>query len=493
VTFARLSGKVTDVVLDGSYDLRVVALSLAIAVLGAYAGLDLAERVTAARGRARTAWLVGGVTATAIGIWSMHYTAMLAFDLPVPLRYDWIRALAAFLSAFFAALVSLVVVTRKRMGQGQAFVGSLFMGAGISALHYIGMSSMRAPVMHHYAPAVVTLSVVLAVVFSFLSLRLAFFFREGNRGLKGRRVASIVLLGAAISVMHYTGMAAVSFTRSFALFDSSHALPVSFLGTLAIASTAVMVLGVVVVTSMFDRLHQHQEFLRATSEQLRALSASVSSAREDEGIRIARELHDELGSALTALKWDLETVSSAVSDSLDRPRAETIRRQLAAMMAIVDATIGGVRRIATDLRPGVLDDLGIADAIEWQVHQFQARTGIATRLEGPAEPVELTTDQATAVFRILQEALTNILRHSGASRVDVWAEVESGVFTLRVSDNGRGTTGEEPSAVRPIGILGMRERAARVGGTFDIVGSQGQGTTIIVRVPLHPVALEDRP
>jgi signal transduction histidine kinase len=330
-------------------------------------------------------------------------------------------------------------------------------------------------------------------VFSFLSLRLAFFFRGGSRGLKGRRVASIVLLGAAISVMHYTAMAAVSFVPSSARLDLSHALPASWLGTVAIASIAVTVLGVVVVASMFDRLHQQQDLLRTTSDQLRALSASVSSAREEEGIRIARELHDELGSALTSLKWDLETVSNAVSDSLDLGRVEAIRRQLAAMTAIVDSTIGSVRRIAADLRPSVLDDLGLPDAIEWQVQQFQARTGIATRFESTAEQVALTTDQATAVFRILQEALTNILRHAGASRVDVWSGVESGVFTLRVRDNGRGITDEEQSAVSSIGILGMRERATRVGATFGIAGGPRQGTTITVHVPLHAVAVEDRP
>ena len=473
------------IALVGSYDPREVALSVVIAVLGAYAGLDLAERVTAARGSARRLWLVGGVTATAVGIWSMHYTGMLGFHLPVPTEYDWSIALLAFCNAFAAAFVALFVVTRKRMGWSRAFAGSLFMGAGISGLHYIGMASMRAPVMHHYAPAIVALSVVFAVGFSFLSLRMSFFFRDGNRGPPRRRSASILLLGAAICVMHYTGMAAVTFTGSSAPPDLSRALPVSFLGFLAIASIAVTVLGAVVVTSMFDRLHQHERLLRATTEQLRALSASVGLAREDEGIRIARELHDELGSALTSLKWDLETVSNQVSDSPDRARVDEIRQKLAAMMVIADSTIERVRRIASDLRPSVLDDLGLPDAIEWQVQQFQARTGIVSRSERPAEPVALTKDQSTGVFRILQEALTNILRHAGASRVDVRGGVESGVFVLHVRDNGRGITDEERTDVRSLGILGMRERAALIGATFEIRSGPGQGTTVTVRVPLR--------
>lgn len=268
---------------------------------------------------------------------------------------------------------------------------------------------------------------------------------------------------------------------------------VSFLGIVAIGSILVTVLSVVIVTSMFDRLHQHRELLRVTNEQLRALSASVSLAREDEGIRIARELHDELGSALTSLKWDLETVSNAISRSLDDARVAEIRGQLAAMTAIADSTIGRVRRIAADLRPSVLDDLGLPDAIEWQLQQFQARTGIATRCECAVGPVTMTNEQSTAVFRILQEAFTNILRHSGATRVDVWVGVESGVFTLRVRDNGRGISDEERSAVRSLGILGMGERATLVGATFDVIGVPGQGTTITVRVSLRAAPNEARP
>jgi signal transduction histidine kinase len=482
----------SDVALAGSYDLRVVVLSIAIAVLGAYAGLDLAERVTAARGRPRILWLVGGVTAIAVGIWSMHYTGMLAFHLPVPIQYDWPTSLIAFLNAFFAALVALVVVTRKQMGPRQASVGSLFMGAGISGLHYIAMGSMRAAAMHHYDPAMVTLSIVFAVGFSFLSLRLAFFFRGGEKGLCRRRVASIFLLGAAISVMHYTGMAALTFTRSSVPPDLSHALPVSFIGIVAIGSMAVMVLGVVVVTSMFDRVHQHRELLRAATEQLRALSASVSAAREEEGIRIARELHDELGSALTSLKWDLETVSGTISESLDRDKVERLREQLAAMTRVIDSTISGVRRIAADLRPSVLDDLGLLDAIEWQTQQFQARTGITCQYEHAPEDIALTKEQSTVVFRILQEALTNILRHAEASKVDVRVGIEAGAFVLRVRDNGRGITDEEKSAPRALGIVGMRERAALIDATFEITAAPGLGTEVAVHVPLGPCANQVR-
>jgi signal transduction histidine kinase len=250
----------------------------------------------------------------------------------------------------------------------------------------------------------------------------------------------------------------------------------------AIASIAVTVLGAVVVTSMFDRLYQHQELLRMSSEQLRALSASVSSAREDEGVRIARELHDELGSALTSLKWDLETVSGTVSESLDRATVDRLRERLTGMTQAVDATIGAVRRIAADLRPSVLDDLGLADAIEWQTQQVQAQTGVTCRFDRAIEDVVVTTEQSTAVFRILQEALTNIRRHAGASTIEVRLAIETGALVLQVSDNGRGITEEERAAPRSLGIVGMRERAALIGATLEVTGTAARGTVITVRL-----------
>ena len=249
---------------------------------------------------------------------------------------------------------------------------------------------------------------------------------------------------------------------------------------------AVTTLGVVVVTSTFDRLHQHRELLRVTNEQLRALSASVSSAREEEGIRIARELHDELGSALTRLRWDLDTVSGTVSETVDRAHVEQLREQLTTMTRLVDSTIGAVRRIAADLRPSVLDDLGLPDAIEWQMQQFQAHTGVTCRYRYERATVDgaLTTEQSTAIFRILQEALTNVRRHAGASEVDVHVGIEARVFVLQVSDNGRGITDEERLAPRSLGIVGMRERAALIHASFEVTGTPARGTVVMVRMPL---------
>ena len=227
-----------------------------------------------------------------------------------------------------------------------------------------------------------------------------------------------------------------------------------------------------------------EEKLKASKEQLRALSARLQSAREQEGTRIAREIHDELGSALTSLKWDLEEMEKIVSTSSDQSELAALRGKLHSPMKLADTAISAIRRIASELRPGILDDLGLLAAIEWQAQQFQARTGIICDCDCVVEKVELSGEQATAVFRILQEALTNVLRHAQATRVEIKINIENGYFALSVSDNGRGITESEQSEQHSLGILGMRERAHLIRGEIDINSVEEQGTVILVQVPI---------
>jgi two-component system sensor histidine kinase/response regulator len=179
-----------------SYDYRLVALSVFIAVLASYAALDLAGRVTSARGKSRTLWLTCGAIAMGIGIWSMHYIGMLAFRLPVPVQYDWPTVLASLLAAILASAVALFVVSRKEMGTGRALVGSLFMGGGIATMHYTGMAAMRLPAMCGYRPWLVALSIVLAIVISLVALWLTFRFRGETRSWSWRKLATAVVMGA---------------------------------------------------------------------------------------------------------------------------------------------------------------------------------------------------------------------------------------------------------------------------------------------------------
>ena len=226
-----------------------------------------------------------------------------------------------------------------------------------------------------------------------------------------------------------------------------------------------------------------EEELRTTGEQLRALSASLRSAREEEGARIARELHDELGSVLTTLNWGLDDVDKTLLAGDPRDLA-ALRRKIATMTTLVNATINTVRRISSELRPSVLDDLGLVEAIEWQARQFQAQTGIAYESDCSLETVNLNREQSTAIFRIFQEALTNILRHADATKFVVTIKAEAGEFVLMISDNGKGITESGMSGAQSLGLLGMRERAKLLNGHINIAGVEGQGTSVTVRVPL---------
>jgi len=223
--------------------------------------------------------------------------------------------------------------------------------------------------------------------------------------------------------------------------------------------------------------------LRHSEERLRALSARLQLVREEEGKRIARAIHDELGSALTGLRWDLEGIAENLEGTPDGIKFQEVRGKIPPMMALIESTINTVRRISSDLRPPFLDDLGLIAAVEWQLQQFQSRTGILCDCETALDKWELDPDRATAVFRIFQEILTNVLRHAQATRVHVEILKDSNTVLLDVQDDGRGITESEKANPRSFGLLGMRERALLFGGEVVITGTPGEGTHVVVRVP----------
>lgn len=244
----------------GSYDYRLVALSVVIAIVASYAALDLAGRVAASRGRPRLEWLVGGATAMGIGVWAMHYIGMLAFRLPIPVYYHLPTVALSLLAAVLAALVALHVVSHEPMTPLRVAGGSVLMGSGIATLHYTGMAAMRMGAMHHYHRGLWTLSVVLAVLISFVGLLLISYFQQENRGGTVKSAIAVVM-GLAIPVMHYTGMAAVSFTQTDLLPNLSHSVEISALTSSAIVIITFVILAFVVITSLVDR--------RLSAQQLR--------------------------------------------------------------------------------------------------------------------------------------------------------------------------------------------------------------------------------
>src|ERR1700723_1514524 len=260
--------------LIGSYNYALVALSVLIAMFASYAALDLAGRVTAASGWTRAVWLLGGAAAMGTGIWSMHYIGMLAFILPIPVAYHWPTVLLSLFAAIFASVIALYVVSRQKMDASRAVAGSVLMGAGIASMHYIGMAAMRLPAICHFNSSLVVLSVVFAVSISLAALWITFHFRDEKTGIGREKLAGAVAMGAAIPVMHYTGMAAASFTPSGIPVNLSHAVSISTLGTAGIAAVTFIVLGLALLTSWMDRrfaaqtLELQEERLRRSEEYL---------------------------------------------------------------------------------------------------------------------------------------------------------------------------------------------------------------------------------
>ena len=226
-----------------------------------------------------------------------------------------------------------------------------------------------------------------------------------------------------------------------------------------------------------------EEQLASSLEQLRALAAHLQSVREEERTRIAREIHDELGQILTGLKIDLSWLDAELAaGDLTTPRLP--REKVKSMSNLIDTTIQVVRKIATELRPGILDDLGLAAALEWQAQEFQTRTGIRCEFTSTLEEIDLDAGRSTAVFRIFQETLTNVARHAHATGVRISVKEQGSQLLLEVRDDGRGITDHELANPRSLGLLGMRERALLFGGEVKIGGVLGNGTTVTVSVPL---------
>jgi len=264
--------------LIGSYNYALVALSVLIAMFASYAALDLAGRVTAAGGWTRAVWLLGGAGAMGTGIWSMHYIGMLAFILPIPVAYHWPTVLLSLFAAILASAVALDVVSRQKMGAFQALAGSVLMGAGIASMHYIGMAAMRLPAVCQFNSFLVILSVLFAVLISLAALWITFHFRDEKTGIGWKKLTGAVVMGAAIPVMHYTGMAAASFTSSGMPVDPSHAVSISTLGTAGIAAVTFTVLGLALLTSWMDRRFAAQA-LELEEEKLQRSEVFLAEAQ----------------------------------------------------------------------------------------------------------------------------------------------------------------------------------------------------------------------
>ena len=229
--------------------------------------------------------------------------------------------------------------------------------------------------------------------------------------------------------------------------------------------------------AVFVELFHKSERLRESEDKLRRLAAHLISIREEERSHIAREIHDELGQVLTGLKMEVTWLAR-------RLKEKPLIDKTDSMCALIDSTVQTVRKIATGLRPEMLDDMGLVAAVGWQAKEFQKRTGIRCRVNLPPE-TKLDIDLSTTMFRIFQEILTNVARHARATRVDIELAIRESAVSLEVVDNGIGIHETARTAKRSLGLLGMQERALLFGGDVSITGSPGHGTRVSVSIPLR--------
>ncbi|HKP01593.1 MAG TPA: PAS domain S-box protein [Nitrospiraceae bacterium] len=256
------------------------------------------------------------------------------------------------------------------------------------------------------------------------------------------------------------------------------------LSTAPLRDSSGTICGVLGLMADMTQRKQVELELSHSRDQLRALAKRLESVREEESSRIAREIHDELGQAMTSLKLDLSWVARRLSIPETADTRGRLLERIQGTMQQLEVTIQTVRAIATTLRPSVLDELGLAAALDWQTRDFEKRTGIRCEWSMPLVPIPIGPDQATAIFRIYQEILTNVVRHAQASNIRIHLDITPGWLLFEVCDNGRGIPDSTLANRNSLGLLGMRERAAQWGGDVSILGGEGMGTTVKVRLPL---------
>ncbi len=228
-----------------------------------------------------------------------------------------------------------------------------------------------------------------------------------------------------------------------------------------------------------ERIHI-QNKLQDSEERLRRLAVHLQNIREEERTSLAREIHDELGQLLTAMKMDIESLMESIPSD-----QKALLEKTNSIDDMISLSLSTVRKISSDLRPAILDHLGLMPAISWQTEEFKKRTNINCKLILPKKEISIDNERSTAVYRLLQEALTNITRHSNASKVKVRIAQKDNMVILEVSDNGRGITREQKSNESTYGLIGMRERVSQWHGSIAIEGSKGKGTSLIAKIPLN--------
>jgi len=507
--------------LQGFYDYRLVALSAIIAILAAYAALDLAGRIASTRGRARFAWMTGGAMAMGMGIWSMHYIGMLAFHLPVPVKYDWPTVLLSLLAAMIASGIALHLVSGESLSLTRAIVGSVFMGGGIAAMHYVGMEAMRLNAMCEYSTGIVALSAVVAVVISFVALWLTFSVRESASNWGSRKVLCALLMGAAIPVMHYVGMAAVTFMPlSAPNAGLEHAIDISDLGLIGITFVTMVSLGLVFLTAVIDRrftVHitaaneeRYRLMVEIANEQ-RSAREAAESANEAKSQFLANMSHelrtpmnaiigytemvidDAVDLGLEGSVADLQKISAAgkhllslISDILDLSKIEAGRMELYLETFEVDSMI---QDLSTTIRPMVDKNLNklVVDV----------RSGVGTMRTDLTKVRQALLNLLSNAAKFTSNGVIYLRAHSEMADGRRWIVFEIkdsgiGMEPDRVAKVFEAFTQADASTTRKYGGTGLgltitRKFCEMMGGTIGVESKLDVGTTFRIRLPAGSV------